>query len=326
MSVSPAQQRPWLIAAWPGMGNVALLAAGHLMQKLGLRAVAEVPPRSYFDVQEVHVKDGIVSVPRLPRTVYFRSAAPLAGRELIILIGEAQPSSGTLEYAHEIVDKAVELGVERIVTFASMATQLHPTAEPRVFAAATTHDMLVELKRLELAPLDDGQIGGLNGLLLGVASEKNVEGMCLLGEMPFFAANVVNPKAAKAVLEAFSTLAGVSVDLDELATQAHAVDEFLVGLLEHMSGQQDEAGGEPDEEEEEEEEGTEAQGEEAAPPRPEAPKEPQLDLAARNRVEQLFEEVRRDRSRAVSLKKELDRLGVFKQYEGRFLDLFKRAE
>jgi hypothetical protein len=40
-------------------------------------------------------------------------------------------------------------------------------------------------------------------------------------------------------------------------------------------------------------------------------------------VQQLFEEARRDRSRAYELKQELDRMGVFSEFEDRFLDLFK---
>ena len=40
------------------------------------------------------------------------------------------------------------------------------------------------------------------------------------------------------------------------------------------------------------------------------------------RIEQLFEEVALDHSRATELKNELDRLGLFELYEDRFLDLF----
>jgi hypothetical protein len=44
------------------------------------------------------------------------------------------------------------------------------------------------------------------------------------------------------------------------------------------------------------------------------------------RVEALFAEAQRDRSKALALKAELDRLGASARYEDRFLDLFKRAE
>jgi len=42
------------------------------------------------------------------------------------------------------------------------------------------------------------------------------------------------------------------------------------------------------------------------------------------RIEGLFEQAGKDRSKAFELKQELDRLGVFKEHEDRFLDLFKK--
>jgi hypothetical protein len=52
--------------------------------------------------------------------------------------------------------------------------------------------------------------------------------------------------------------------------------------------------------------------------------EPRLDPADERKLECLFSEAEQDRSRAYELKAELDRLGVFKDYEDRFLDLFKK--
>jgi hypothetical protein len=43
-------------------------------------------------------------------------------------------------------------------------------------------------------------------------------------------------------------------------------------------------------------------------------------------LEALFARAAGDRSAAYELKRELDRLGVYREYEDRFLDLFKRSE
>lgn len=51
-----------------------------------------------------------------------------------------------------------------------------------------------------------------------------------------------------------------------------------------------------------------------------------LPKPANEKIEQLFEEASRDTSKAVVLKRELDRWNVFKEYEDRFLDLFKKEE
>lgn len=50
------------------------------------------------------------------------------------------------------------------------------------------------------------------------------------------------------------------------------------------------------------------------------------DALARSGIEELFAEAARDRAKASQLKAELDRHGLFKEYEDRFLDLWKRAE
>ena len=58
---------------------------------------------------------------------------------------------------------------------------------------------------------------------------------------------------------------------------------------------------------------------------PEAEEEPPTKTADRKRIEELFGEATKDRTKAFELKRELDRLGIFKEYEDRFLDLFKKT-
>ena len=47
--------------------------------------------------------------------------------------------------------------------------------------------------------------------------------------------------------------------------------------------------------------------------------------SSRVKIEKLFKEAQADRNRALALKAELDRLGVFDLYEDRFLDLFREG-
>lgn len=322
-------RRSWLVAAWPGMGNVSVIAAGYLVQHLKAEMVAELSAQGFFDIEQVEVKEGVVVPPHLPRGVFYRWKAPEGKPDLLIFLGEAQPSSDVWSFSHKLLERAQQMGAERVVTFASMASQLHPSQQPRVFGVATRAGILDDLRRLEVHLLQDGQIGGLNGVLLGAAAERGLDGLCLLGEIPYFAAGVPNPKAARGVLDAFSLLAKVEIDLKELARHSEAVDKVLLEMLERLqqSGEAEEVQPGPgraefEPAEESDEGGEEAPAEEKTEPKPKR----LLDYASRMRVEKLFEEARKNRQKSVQLKKELDRLGVFDQYEDRFLDLFKRAE
>jgi hypothetical protein len=59
-------------------------------------------------------------------------------------------------------------------------------------------------------------------------------------------------------------------------------------------------------------------------PEPEPFEENGLSPEDRQLIDRLFEQAGTDRSKAYELKRELDRLGVFPEFENRFLDLFQR--
>lgn len=316
----PNAAKHYLIAAWPGMANVAVLAAGYLIQKLGLKQVAELPPRGHFDIQAVEVKKGIVGKPRLPRSLlYSGNASPDGtGPTVTVFIGESQPVVGHHAFAHALMERAQQLGVDRVITFASMASQIHPSDEPTVHAAATSELLLEDLARIDVRILEEGQISGLNGVLLGVASEKNLPGLCLLGEIPFFAVGVPNPKAAKAVLTALSSLIDLNLDLESLNDHIEAIHAVHMQMLERMQGHGSSA----------ENHSSNDEPIEHAPERTPAKlkQETPIDPALAKRIEALFEQAEIDRSKAADLKAELDKHNLFRRYENRFLDLFKRAD
>ena len=60
---------------------------------------------------------------------------------------------------------------------------------------------------------DQGQISGLNGLLIGMAGERNIEALCLMGEFPLYLAHETSyPKGSRSVLEVLSAM--IEADLD----------------------------------------------------------------------------------------------------------------
>jgi len=299
---------PWLVAVWPGMGNVALTAGYYLLTKLGMHVIAEYEAGDLFDVDHVEVKEGIVQPGRRPRNCFFLWSPPNGKHDIVVFLGEAQPPVGKYHFCRKLIDYARELKIERIFTFAAMATQMRPEDRSRVFAASTDRGNLAELKRLELEVLEDGNIGGLNGVLIGVAAESGLRGDCLLGEMPHIFHQLPFPKASLAILEVFSTIVAIDLDFTELAEQAETMERHLGELLSRVEETYKSQG--PSQEE-----GYSPEGEE----------EPQPTAEQKQRLEDLFKQAAKDRSKAFELKQELDRLGLFKDYEDRFLDLFKKT-
>jgi proteasome assembly chaperone (PAC2) family protein len=300
---------PWLVAVWPGMGHVAISAGYYLMAKLGMHTLAELPAEDLFDVEHVEVKAGLIRTGHLPRNRLFLWNDPRNRHDIIVFIGEAQPPRGKYAFCRGLIEYARGLGVERVFTFAAMGTSMHPAHVSRVFGAATDEKTLAELKRLELEILEDGHIGGLNGVLLGVAAEQGLPGACLLGEMPQIFAQLPFPKASLAVLEVFTTIANVEIDFAEMSEQSRDMEQRLGELLEQVERTYEQ----------------QSQTEEESA-RLEPPEEAGLSPEDEKRIEQLFEQAQKDRSKAYVLKRELDRLNVYRENEDRFLDLFKKTE
>lgn len=309
MDETPKLNRPWMIAVWPGMGQVAINAGYYLLAKLGAHLLAEFKPRELFDVEHVEVKGGLVRMGRLPRSRLFVWRDPAGNHDVVIFLGEAQPPMGKYAFCNRLIEFARELGVERVFTFAAMALETRPEHSSRVFGVAADEKSLSYLKRFHVEILEEGLISGLNGVLLGIAAEREMHGVCLLGEMPQLFVQLPYPKASLAVLETFATMAGLEIDFSELREQVHAVDVKLRELFAAMERA-------IHSEEPTIEENFTTQ----------EPDERHLDPDDERRIEELFEQAQKDRSKAYELKRQLDHLDVFREYEDRFLDLFKKPE
>src|SRR5215475_236027 len=137
---------PWLVAVWPGMGNVALNAGIYLLAKLDMTVIAELEASELFDIDYVEVEKGLLQTGRRPRNRFFVWTDPNKKHDLVIFLGEAQPPIGKYAFCRQITAYVRSLGVERVFTFAAMATQMHPEHPSRVFGVATDQKSLEELK------------------------------------------------------------------------------------------------------------------------------------------------------------------------------------
>jgi proteasome assembly chaperone (PAC2) family protein len=226
----PKFVRPTLIAAWPGISNVALEATGYLKEKLGAQEFAEVESSSFFELGGVYVEKNLVQPPRLPQNKFYYWERP--GRErrtlgdLIIFIGEAQPTSKSREFANKILDLSQDFGVKDVYTFAAALVSQF-SDQSRVWAAATDDEQLTKLEEEGLGLKGDFYIAGMNGLLLSVARERGVRATCLLGETPRYMSEMRNPIASKAVLEAVTRLLKIEIDMTEMNEMAEQAAEQI---------------------------------------------------------------------------------------------------
>ncbi len=315
----PRLKHPQLLAAWPGMGYVASKTVSFLADALEAERFAFINPDNYFTPTGVAVENSLARIPPLPSSSFYFWKNPGSGSDLVFFLGDAQPPAELqIRMAREVAGLAGKMGVFRLWTFAAAPAPIQHQDDPRLWGVAGTD----ELKRYLLAEgitlLENGHITGLNGLLLGAAAEAKIPGICLLGEIPHYTVNFENPRAAGAIIGLLQRLLSFRVDLLQLQVDIEEYDQEISRL--GRKAQETMAGliyppHETDEFDEmlDDEEGEEPEEEE---PRP-------LTEEARRKIEELFRRVRRDPLQAPRLKEELDRWGVYHQYEDRFLDLFR---
>ncbi len=233
----PRLNSPNMLAAWPGVGNVAMIVAAYLQRKLSFKELGEIEPSSFFDPVGVVVRDNVVEEPKFPQSRFYYWKNRGEGSDLIVFIGEDQPAAKGYELANCVLDVAERFKVSRIFTCAAALTRIHHTESPGVLGVVTDPAAAVVLQKYNLIHAGNLQIAGLNGLLLGVAKEREIEGICLLGEVPVYATRIQNPMAALAVLEVLTTMLGVEVDLDELAQLAVETKERMKQVASQAMGE-----------------------------------------------------------------------------------------
>lgn len=271
LTETPQVDRCVMLASWPGIGNVSLILARYLKEKLGAREVGEIDPVHFFEPVGVMVRENVVEEPRFPESKFYYWEKEDKSLGLVLFIGEEQPRPRGYEMVETVLDAAEQLGVSRIFSCAAAVTKIHYSEETKVWGVATSPELLEEFSRYKVILRGTLRIAGLNGLILGRAKERGIDGLCLLGEVPGFATQMAHPKAALAVLSVLAEMLGIEIDTDELegvsrqselemdviskqATAAY-IDQFTEPIWEQNPSEEEDEGDEDDDDDEEQDYG-----------------------------------------------------------------------
>lgn len=308
----PRLKNPYLVIAWPGMGEVAFKTAAYLVEQLKAEEFAEMPAQDFFFLTESIIQKGVISIPQLPYSKFFYAKGKSGQRDMIIFLSDAQPDLAKAEdYCQRIISLAKSFKVQTVIGFAAMPQPIDHTQEPRVWFTATTQEMVSHLKKYDMELLNEGQISGLNGLFLGIAKREGLQGFCLLGEIPLYTIQIENPKASARVLEVLGKILDMPVDLAQLMDQAQTMEAQINSLMDHLK-----LGPTPGPIGEEEIEKIKKSLSQLT----------KLPLSVKEKIEKMFTQAQADIAKANELKAELDKWSVYKEYEDRFLDLFKKQK
>ncbi len=233
----PRLNSPNMLASWPGIGNVSIIVASYLKRKLDFKELGEIEPSYFFDAIGVVAKDNVVEAPQFPQSKFYYWKNKGGGSDIILFIGEDQPFTKGYELANCVLDVGERFRVKRIYTCAAALSRIHHTEQPRVWGVVTSQHMTEDLEKYGLVQRGNLQIAGLNGLLLGVTKEREIEGICLLGEVPMYATRIQNPMAALAVLKVLTKMLDIEIDVSELAQMAEETADRMKQIAAEVMGE-----------------------------------------------------------------------------------------
>lgn len=172
----PVIEEPIFVEGLPGFGDVGKIAANLLIKFCSAKLFAELYSPSFPDYVSVD-SSGIC---RLPRYEFY--AAPMEKNDFVIVTGDTQPSLDDVvahySVCNEILDFVEELGCRFFVTIGGV-----PVSEEKsqIYVAATSSRLASEFMEKGAVIYSKGRVMGATGLILGLAKERRLEGICLLG-------------------------------------------------------------------------------------------------------------------------------------------------
>ena len=226
----PQLNDPILLEGLPGIGFVASVASLHLITELKAKRFAQIVSSSFHDFA-VTTQDGSVRSP-INELYYVKRGE--GNRDLIIWYGNTQALSitGQYELCSKVLQFVQELGCNYVISIGGFKKdEAQPV--PGIYSTATDLDTMKTVLDLGTKVMV-GNVFGIAGISIGLASLCNMKGFSLLIDTPGIDPDV---NAARYALLTLFKFLNFKVDLSNLEQSGNEVKRTLelIGLIRSIS-------------------------------------------------------------------------------------------
>jgi uncharacterized protein (TIGR00162 family) len=181
---------------------------------------------------DVQLNQSINGLPQSIESSKSTTNDPLSSKDLILLTGDSQPVVPGSEYvlSEQILDLITKFKISNIYSLASYVTGTFVN-DPKIYGTATNPEMVKSFRSFNISTLDNGNITGMNGLILGLGKLRGIEGICLLGETSGY---VIDAKASKNLLEIVNNVLGIHINMDEMNKRSKDTEILIKNLEQQM--------------------------------------------------------------------------------------------
>lgn len=229
----PKLNKPILIEGLPGIGNVGKVAVDFLIDELKAKKLYEIT--SYTFPHSVFVnEDNLVELP-IVEVFYKRLGGK---RDLLLLGGDVQPIDevSSYEFSERILDIVQKLKGKEVITLGGIGLGDIPK-KPRVYCTGNTKKIIERYKSSMVNTNLYGIVGpiiGVSGLLVGLASRRNLEAISFLAETyghPMY----LGIKGAKEILKVLNSNLSLNIDINKLDREIKDIEREIMKKTEQLS-------------------------------------------------------------------------------------------
>lgn len=206
-------ERKVAVVSFPGIGSVGKVAVDYLISYTNSRMIMTLPFSGF--PPQVLIQDGVA---RLFTLDVFSTEER---DDIILLTSDAQPLEvlGMNRLAGEVLRELREMGVRDVVTLAAYVGAVHEN----VVGTATDAAAVELLKNAGIAVMPSSIIGGMNGIIAGMAPLYGLRGFCILGTTS--GDRLVDLKAARNLLLSLKNLLQMEIDVSQLEIEEEEEEE-----------------------------------------------------------------------------------------------------
>jgi len=202
-----------LVASLPDMGKVGGLVSNFLAKQLNTKLVAEIES---IEKPWVTYENGIANLHVDTYKIFADKQ-----NSIVVFTGNVQPQDAheLYELCDLLLDTVQGYGnVKRLYSSGGYLKQ-EVIGEPKVYGTANNANLLKELDRYNIGRLGNevNSITWFNGLILGTAAKRGIEGIGLFGEIDN--PSVPQPLAAKSIVKVIARMINAEINTKELEQQ-----------------------------------------------------------------------------------------------------------
>jgi proteasome assembly chaperone (PAC2) family protein len=219
----------WVDAGSGGTGGVR-----HLIGKLKTRKLAEIDAEDFYSFTDTRPLVSIVGAGERavhwPRGEFHGATLDEHDTDLLLFVAP-EPNLKWRSFANVMLDGLQRFGVENMVCIGSIFGAVPHRGEVRMTGWANTDALRESLAKHNIMFTNYEGPTGFVTVLLSEAEARGIPAVAVYGFAPNYIQGVPNPRVSHALLQTFSGMTGVPLELNELDRAGRALARQVDRLL-----------------------------------------------------------------------------------------------